>query len=124
MKKSLLLLLFPLLIHISALAQQAPTASGKTALTNEMVETLVKFDQQRFKLTPEQTVQDRKVLTDYQTKSNAMSKNSYTSADQLKASVKKVRLELAQGYKSFLNTEQYNHFLTTYNKMHPNDQIH
>ncbi|MEX8549346.1 MAG: hypothetical protein V5804_17225 [Mucilaginibacter sp.] len=124
MKKTLLPLLLTLLISSFAFAQQPSATGGKAVLTNDMVETLVKFDIQRFNLTPEQVVQDRKVLADYQTKSNAISKNSNQSVDQLKAAVKKTRLELAQGYKSFLNTEQYNHFLTTYNKLHPNAQIH
>ena len=124
MKKILFPLVFALSICFSASAQTSQATGEKAVLTDQMVETLVKFDQKRFNLTPEQTVQDRKVLTDYQTKSNAISKNNNQSVDQLKASVKKVRLELAQGYKGFLNPEQYNHFLTTYNKMHPNDQIH
>lgn len=124
MKKIFLPLAAALLICFSASAQTAPAAGQNQVVTDPMVETLVKFDQQRFKLTPEQTVQDRKVLSDYQTKSNAIAKNSNQSVDKLKAAVKKTRLELAQGYKSFLNPEQYNHFVTTYNKMHPNDQIH
>ena len=123
MKKLFLLSVFVLMFGFSALAQQPPSASQNQALTEEMVDASVKFDQKRFNLTPEQTVQDRKVLTEYQAQSNAISKNKYQSADQLKAAVKKASLSLAQGYKSFLTPEQYNHFLTTYNKLHPNAQI-
>ncbi len=120
MKKILLPFVFALLIGFSASAQQSSAA----VTTDQMVDGSVKFDQKRFNLTPEQTVQDRKVLTDYKAQSDAISKNNYQSVDQLKAAVKKASLDLAQGYKSFLTQEQYDHFLTTYNKLHPNAQIH
>lgn len=123
MKKAFLPLLFTLLIGFSASAQTAPATSENSVLTDGMVDASVKFDQKRFNLTPEQTVQDRKVLTNYRAQSDAIAKNKYQSVDQLKATVKKASLDLAQGYKSFLNSEQYTHFLATYNKMHPKDQI-
>lgn len=123
MKKSLLLLLFPLLIHFSASAQKAQAASGKSPFTDEMLEILLKADQKRFNLTSEQMVQDKRVLLNYRAKSDAIIQHPPTSVEQLKAAVKKASLETAQGYKTFLTPEQYKKYRTTFNKQHPNAQI-
>lgn len=123
MKKALLPLLFTLLAGFSAFAQQTSATNLTPENIKQLLDASVKYDQQRFKLTPEQTIQDRKVLRDYYASADGEKKN-FASIEQLKASVRKKNVQLAAGYKSFLNAEQYNHFLTTYNKLHPNNQLH
>ena len=124
MKRAFLSLLLVLLISSFAFAQQPSSSGGQAVISDEMVGSLVKFDQKRFNLTADQVVKDRKVLVNYQQQSNAISQNPPTSTDQLKAATLKTRLALTQGYKSFLTSDQYSHYVETYNKMHPAAQIH
>jgi hypothetical protein len=97
-------------------------ALNRPGLTDRNVEGLLKVDQQRLNLTPDQTAKAKVVLDAYAAKFNEMAKNAPTVEDY-KAGIRTLDRERISKYKTFLNSDQYAQLVATYNKFHPKTPI-
>ena len=91
-------------------------------MDDRFVDGLLQVDVQRLKLTPEQTVKARKVLTGYREKYNALML-SHPSADVYKLKLVAIDIERIHEYKAFLTADQYKILVAGYNKYHPKSPI-
>ena len=91
-------------------------------MDDKFVDGLLQVDVQRLKLTPEQTVKARKVLTGYREKYNALM-SSHPSADIYKSKLVAIDIERIHEYKAFLTADQYKILVAGYNKYHPKSPI-
>jgi hypothetical protein len=97
-------------------------AMTRPYLSKQTVEGLLKFDQQRLDLSPDQTAKAKVVLEAYAAKFNDMAK-TVSSAEDYKAGLRALDRERISKYKAFLNADQYAKLVTTYNKAHPKTPI-
>ena len=93
-----------------------------TQMDDRFVDGLLTVDVQRLKLSPEQTVKARKVLTGYREKYNALML-SHPSADVYKSKLVALDIERIHEYKVFLTADQYKVLVSGYNKYHPKSPI-
>ena len=91
-------------------------------MDDRFVDGLLQVDVQRLKLTPEQTVKARKVLTSYREKYNALMAG-HPSADVYKSKLVAIDIERIHEYKAFLTADQYKVLVSGYNKYHLKNQI-
>ena len=109
-----------------ASAQTSPPDSVKSIvrpqMTDRNVDGMVKADQDRLKLTPQQVSKAKEVWAAYALKFNEMSRK-INSADEYKAGVHTLDIDRIKQYKTFLTADQYTQLITTYNKYHSKSPI-